>query len=199
MEVVPKMVETENEEKKQIEKLKRINMVFKKIRGDYTNLFREYKKTANFKSPLLLLIRTTGELECYEDAKPGFYEFEHSSGDLRKLYIHPQHLKNCSYGKDTFKCWVAHEEYPDTSLGDPVLTTELFTLAIDKVQQELLEAKTKLEKAKGAGKMFWVWGILAIGAVIVGILLFYQPQSAPKVTETIKVIAINATTGGVIP
>lgn len=185
-------------EQEQKENFKKINMVFKKVRGDFRTLWREYKKTANFTEPLLLLMRTTGQLEPMEKAKPGWFEFQHSSGEIRKIYIHPQHAMDCPFGKDSFKCWIAHEEYPDTSLGDPVITTDLFTLAIDKVNHEVLEAKTKLEKVKSSGKMWWVWLILAIGAVISAILLFKQPSTAVNTIEAVKVITVNAT-GGIIP
>ena len=150
-----------NEKQSRAKKIKILLKSYDKRMGSYLEM-------ANFKEPVMFLMRNTRKTEFFDDVTTGWFQFEHTDGSSRRIKISPEFLQTFDYGKNTFKGYICHEDYPTPLPEKPVVTAEQFQWAIDKTQQDLLNHKAKEYDARGN-----MWYKIAIGiAIIIGVIAF---------------------------
>lgn len=166
-------------------------------------LFRQYKKLwkrefkiAKIQQPVVHLARRNGDVEYYQKAIKGEYEFKHSDGETRKITLHPRYILTFKHGDETYKGYWCHEDHPVPLPNNPVILGETFQEAIDKGMSAVSKWKAKEWEAK-SGMVMKIG--LAIGAVILAYALYtmLKPQNTGPATETAvttaKTIIRNAT------
>ena len=77
----------------------------KKFEGDYLGM-------ANFKEPVIMLIRRTKKVEWYDDANVGYFTFAHTDGTKREVKLDQEFLLTFDYGKRQFRGYIIHEDFP---------------------------------------------------------------------------------------
>lgn len=165
------------------------NLIFKK----HKKIIGSIQKTTTFEEPILILMRRTRTAEFYENAKGDEFEYEHSSGENRKIYLNTKYLQSFPYGDKIFQGYICHEDHPVPLPNDPVITTDTMGTIIDKVLNDM--KLWRVEEAKAKAKL---WQIIIFGAI--GLILAYavfkmlNPTVAPKVAETAIQNITNATT-----
>lgn len=125
-------------------KAKKRKTILKKFKG----IVKEHEKTADFKEPIAILLRRTGRAEWYEDVTQGMFKFKHTCGEERYIVITPENKFTFDYGKKEFRGYLLHEDFPSPLPETPLLTTEVFALAIDKTKETVKEWKAKELRAK---------------------------------------------------
>lgn len=147
-------------------KAKRIKILLK----NYQGRFKSYQEMANFKEPVMMLIRNSRKVEFYDDVTSGWFEFIHSDGSGRRIKLSPEFLQTFDYGKRIFKGYICHEDYPTPLPEKPVVTAEQFQWAIDKTQNDLQNWRSKELTAKGI-----MWYKIIIGvAILIGVIGFVK-------------------------
>lgn len=104
----------------------RIRWLFKKHKG----LIRNYNDTANFKEPVLIVIRRSGKVEFYEDITTTHYDYTHSDGTERFFIL--ERPLSFEYGSKEFLGFICHEDIPLPLPQSPLITTEQITVLIEK-------------------------------------------------------------------
>lgn len=148
---------------------KRIKILLK----NYDGRFKSYQDLANFKEPVLFLMRNNRKVEFHDNATQGKFLFTHTDGKERSIELSPQFMHTFDYGKKTFKGYVCHEDYPTPLPEVPVITGDIFGMAIDKTLNDM--KKWKAEETRAIGDMWMKIGIgiaIVIGAFAVFKLLF---------------------------
>lgn len=163
---------------------KQIKMLFKK----HKQLFWSYYKTANFKDPIIQLMRRTGKIDFYEKATKGRFEFKHTDGSDRFIILDTAKKYKFDYGTKEFTGYICHEDSALPLPEDPLLTSELFTIAQEKTLNDVKKWKAEELKAKALN-------IKAIGTVIAiagGMYILYvmlKPNDPiPPPTQTTVII-----------
>lgn len=160
----------------------RRKMILKKKK----TLFSSVLDTVDFKEPILILMRRTQQAEFFENATKGEFEYEHSDGTTRKIFLTPKYLQAFPYGKTTFRGYICHEDSPLPLPNEPEITTETIGIAIDKTLNDINNWKAKEWTAKG--NFFWK---IAIGIVsIIGMYILYRvlfPQAPSNDTQAVEV------------
>lgn len=185
--------EKKQEDDKIIEEKRRL--LFKKK----DRIFSSYYELANFKEPVIIMLRRTRKADFLEGIKTDTYEYEHSDGTLRKVYLNSKYLQMFPYGKREFACYVCHEDFPLPLPAEPEVTAETVGLVIDKTLNDIKawKAKETLATAK-------LWK--TVGMVVAGIFALYivyklvivkDPTVVHDVVQTgsttIQVVPANAT------
>tara|TARA_B100001964_G_C14066601_1_gene523936 strand:- start:477 stop:941 length:465 start_codon:yes stop_codon:yes gene_type:complete len=115
-------------------------------------------------------MKNTRKTEFFDNVTTGWFGFEHTDGNPRRIKLGPEFLMTFDYGKRTFKGYICHEDYPTPLPERPVVTAEQFQWAIDKTQQDLKDWKAKEYSAKGD-----MWYKILIGiAIVVAVLGFVK-------------------------
>lgn len=175
---------------------KKIQMLFKKHKG----LIKQYYGVANFKEPILILMRRGNKAEFFEKANAGEFTFEHSDGSERHIILNPKNLQTFDYGAKTFRGYICHEDFPLALPEEPIVTTELFNIAIQKTLNDIKKWKT--EEIKARSDMFWKIG-LAIAVVILAYAMYTMLKPADTVitqgtVQVIKEVVKNGTNVAVL-
>jgi hypothetical protein len=147
-------------------KAKKRKIIFKK----YKKLFRSYFETANFEEPVMILMRRTGKAEFFEKATAGEFKFTHSDGEERNIILTPRFMQTFEYGKNQFKGFVCHEDFPMPLPEDPVLTTEMMGIIIEKTLNDMKKWKTEEWKAKTN----FYWKVIIGIAILAGMYILYK-------------------------
>jgi hypothetical protein len=150
----------------------------------YNALFSTYRDTADFKEPILILMRRTQKAEFFENATQGEFQYDHSDGTKRTILLTTRQLQTFEYGKKQFKGYVCHEDIPTPLPTEPEITVESVGIAIDKTLNDI--KKWKSEEARATGDMYFkiALGICAIG----GLYILYRmliPQGDGGIAETV--------------
>lgn len=170
------------------EQQKQIKTLIKRTQG----IIKDKENLAKFEEPVLWLIRRTGKVEYYPGIKTSQFEFEHSDGQNRILIIGPP-LLHFDYGKDTFSGYICHEDYPTPLPSDPLITTELVTILIDKTLNDM--KKWKAEEWKAKGKFVWyILGGIAVIILAYAVLKMFSPPTIAATKEAVKQVIQNMTT-----
>lgn len=185
----------ESKIKEKQSRAKRIKILLK----SYEGRFKSYQEMANFKEPVMLLMRNTRKTEFYDNVTSGWFSFTHTDGSGRNIKLSPEFLQTFDYGKRTFKGYICHEDYPTPLPERPIVTAEQFQWAIDKTQNDLQNWKAKELGARGD-----MWYKILIGiAIIIGVIGFIKlivPDftifgigGGGEVKEVVKTVVENAT------
>ena len=170
-------------------KAKRIKILFKKQK----TLMKHKRSLAEFKQPILILIRTNQKAEYFEDATSGIFEYQptdKNKKDMERITLQPSKLINFDYGEENFKGYIHQEGDAFSYPHDPLMDIENYSITIQKT----LSDRDKLEASRlramgrrweGAGKFFlYFFGGIAI--IITAFYLFYKPPPpTPVVADTI--------------
>ena len=184
------MLESKIHEKQS--KAKKIKILLK----SYKTRFKSYQEMANFKEPVLFLMRNTRKVEFFDNVTTGWFQFNHTDGTMRKIKLGPEGLHTFDYGKRTFKGYIIHEDNPIPLPERPVITAEQFQWAIDKTHQDLINHRAKEYDAKG--KMIWKI-LIGIGAIILALAFakmlvpdLFNFGASKQVVETVATqVAVN--------
>lgn len=168
-------------------------------------MIKSYREPANFKEPILKLIRRTQKVEYYEGITQGIWEFIHSDGTTRKMIIGPQSKLVFPAGTKTYVGYIRHEDHPSDPFQHPRITGEEFTSVMRKTISDKQQWDEKAKHVKATGTM-WMNIFIGIGALVflicVGLMLipptFWERGGgeAPAVAEAVKgaaTAAMNAT------
>lgn len=161
--------------KEQLEsKAEQRQTLFKK----YQKLLFAYQETAEFKEPILQLMRRNNTVDFFENTTEGEFKYTHSDGTDRTIILTTKNLLSFPYGKKTFKGYVCHEDYPLPLPEDPIITTEQMQTVIDKALNDI--KKWKAQEINAKTKMIWTIG-LTICAVIGLYILFRIMVPTPPI------------------
>lgn len=169
----------------QEEEIKRIRTLLKK----HKKFMGSRKKLAKFKQPVVLLMRRGNTVEFFENAKKNEFEFEHSDGHTRSIILNPAHQKSFDYGADTFSGYILHEDIPVPLPEQPLITTEMVGILVEKTLADI--RKWKAEEWKARGKFIWyIAGGIALIILAYAMYGLFMPQhaatTAAKVAEVIN-------------
>lgn len=162
------------------------SILFTKAKG----ILGKYNKMVDFNEPILQLIRRSGSVEWKDGVNKSIFEFTHSDGSIRKILLDIKDLKTFKYGKRKFSGYICHEDFPTPLPGDPIVTSEMIGIAIDKTLNDI--AKWKSEVLKARGDMVWKIGLAV--AVVIGAIALYM-MLVPKDPGTAVASAVNVTKG----
>lgn len=182
-EIAKKAEEQQTKEDLQTKAEKR-RTLFKK----YQKLFFAHQETAEFKEPILILMRRNNKAEFFENATQGEFTYQHSDGQERKIILTPKNMQTFDYGKKSFKGYICHEDYPLPLPEDPILTVETIQIVIDKALNDL--KKWKAEEQRAFGEM--IFKILAGLALIAAIFVLYK-MLVPEPPTQIIINGLNQT------
>lgn len=151
-------------------------------------------QTTEFKEPVMLFERRSGEVEFYENVTSGLFEYTHSDGTVRFLILTPQKQKKFGFADRRFKGYICHEDYPLPLPQDPLLTTDQMNSIVEKSLNDM--KKWKAQEKRATGKM-WLYILGGIALIIVAIALLQMliPQKSPQTVQVIKdtsIAVINA-------
>lgn len=136
-----------------------------------------------YKSPIVLYIRDTGEIEIEENARSGYLIKKLDGGEQRCHVLDPVKLRNfpCAFG-EPLQGWIVAENDAFALPNSPVLDAELFNKI--KAQDEQQAMDDALQMAKFDVKKI---GIIVFGVILVVGLLINNPN------------LINNLIGGIFP
>lgn len=172
-------------------------------------LFVKHKKwlkahyeTTDFTEPVLFLERRSGEVEFYEKATAGLFNYQHSDGNTRFIVLTPNKQKKFGFANRKFRGYYCHEDYPLPLPQDPLITCEQVNILIEKSLNDIQKWKTEATKAKT--KMIWV--ILGGIAVIILAMAMYKmlagntppPVIIEQAPQAVETIISNVSTGTII-
>lgn len=171
--------------KEKISQAEKRKMLFKKKE----KLFKSYYEPAQFKEPVLILMRRNQNAEFFENATKGKFEFSHSDGETRYIYLTPKYLQSFPYGKKNFRGYICHEDFAIPLPAEPEITAETIGTVIDKTLNDIRNWKAQEYKAQGA-----MWFKIALGIVaLIAAYTFYVmmtgnnvPVQPTPVINTIK-------------
>jgi hypothetical protein len=181
-----KIMDDTEKTKKEIKKSKALarNTLFKKKKA----LFKDYYDTADFKEPILILMRKTQNAEFFENATKGDFEYDHSDGTTRRIFLNTKYIQTFPYGKKVFKGYICHEDNPLPLPAEPEITAETVGLAIDKTLNDI--KKWKADEFRAKGEFYWkiALGIVAIGAMYILYKLVIVPSPDPIVAPIAQIV-----------
>lgn len=173
-------------------KSKKIDILLKKKK-----LFmKKGYELADFKEPVLYLIRRDKSVEFYEDVKPGDYKIRHSDRNLDdiKITLPESYLLRFPYGPKQYRGFIHHEDeflpYPHKIL----LSGEIIRILIDKTLNDV--KKWKAEELRARGDLWLKLG-MGVGVIIAAYALFrlLVPDATivPVVDNTVdKVVNVSS-------
>lgn len=165
------MTQNKEESGKRESQAKRVRELIKKQKG----LLKAKQKLAEFKEPVALLIRRSGETEFYESVSKGQFPIVHTDGDSRNIEIVPSRQLTFPYADRRVRLYILHEDYPVPLPDDPSVTSELISLSQKKVMQDIDKYKMKADMMKTKNIFTIFIGVaLVIGAI--GLVLLLTPQ-----------------------
>lgn len=188
----------------------KIDALFSKKKG----IFKAYYKTIDFKEPVLFLLRQTNDIDFYENATSGKFEFIHTDGTDRDLILTRAKIFKFSFLDKEVRGYICHEDFPFPLPEDPLISAELHQIAVDKTLHDV--KKWKAEEYEARGSMFWKIGG-AIAIIILAMAIAYTlgfdlssffgkgaeevaKETAKQGAEAVKETIIrNVTNGAVMP
>lgn len=159
------------------EQKEKLKILFKKHKG----LIRKYYSIAQFKEPVVLLMRRGNMIEFLEGETGDHLDIEHSNGENRKIILNQSFLYTFDYGKRSFRGYICHEDHPIPIPYDPLVMCELFGVAIDKTLNDVRKWKIKEIQEK---TNFW-WTILIGLAILVALVVVYLIAKPTPPQQTI--------------
>jgi hypothetical protein len=181
------------------EVLKRENVDHHTKASRIKNLFIKHKAflrtkygTMQFKEPVMLFERRSGEVEFYEKVTVGLFDYRHSDGSQRFIILTPQRQKRFGFGDKQFKGYYCHEDFPLPLPMDAFLTTEQLNIAIEKALTEIKQWESKTIKARGD----IIWKVLIGIAVIIAAYALFRllvPAAPAPVIVPVETVPINPT------
>lgn len=153
-------------------KATRARTLFKK----HKKLIRSRQELTQFQEPVLFLIRRSRKVEFYENSTSGEFEYEHSDGDRRHIQLATQYQVTFDYADKNFRGYICHEDFPTPLPFDPVLTTELYEISIDKVLNDM--KKWKAEELKARGEL-WFKILLGLAILVAAYTLYQMLSKSP--------------------
>lgn len=191
--VAPKFVDNINEEISDYNELSQV-LDLKNQRLDI--LFKKQKKflskgynLADFKEPVLQLIRRDMSVEFYENVKPGTYVIKHSDKNIDTVEINLPEGKilRFPYGPKSFRGYIHHEDefvpYPQ----DLLLNAEMVRIMIDKTLNDV--KKWKAEEIRARGDV-WIKIAMAV-ALVIGAYAVYRMVIPDPVVQKVVDNALN--------
>ncbi len=156
----------------------------------YKKLLKDQQKLAEFKEPVVMLLRRNFKAEWYEGIKQNRFAFKHTDGLERVIYLDPNKVQTITYADKPFKCYVCHEDHLLPLPEDPIATLEQFETILDKTLTDLKNMRVKELKAKGD----LIWKVIIGIAILGGVYILYKMLvPADPTAETIIVQAANTT------
>lgn len=169
----------------------------RKLFSKHKKLIRTYKRTVDFKEPILILMRKAGKAEFYEKATSGEFNYVHSDKTNRTIILNTRQLQVFDYGNKTFKGYICHEDFPTALPDSPTLNSEMFTIAVEKTLADI--KKWKAEELKQKGQFVWKL-LIGIAAIILAYAMYklLLPQqvttAAPVIKDTVVQVINNTPT-----
>lgn len=167
----------------------RKRIIFKKQK----RLFKAKQKLAHFEEPILILMRSTGKAEWYENATGGKFTFTHSNKEERFIILDQSFMQTFEYGGNTFKGYICHEDFPTPLPDNPIVTTELVAIMYEKVLNDISKWKVEQEKAKALKIRSWAILLAVAGGIILLYIVLKKPNEAIQIAQNISQNLTNAT------
>lgn len=142
----------------------------------HKGLIKRKQKFAEFKEPVLFLIRRNQNIEFYENATKGEFAFEHTDGDIRKIDLVPSKMMSFPFADRKIRCYICQEDSPLPLPEDPVVSSELIRISQEKSMHDINEYRLKEAKVMSGARMKVFIGIaIVIGAIALAIIMI--PES----------------------
>lgn len=129
-------------------------------------LLKQKQKLADFKEPVIWLMRRNGDIEFYDNATKGRFFFNHSDGDERNIELIQSQTRNFTYAGRRVRVHVLHEDYPTPIPEDPVITTEILSISQQKIMQDLNKFRAQEMKIRSGATFKLLIGIAIVVAAI---------------------------------
>lgn len=169
---------------------KKVKTLFSKQRKFLGN----YYKAVEILEPVVFLMRRSGDVEFYEDQKKSTFVFKHSDDVDRTIFLNSKKLVKFSYLHRTVRGYICHEDHPFPLPESPTLSTEEFSLVMEKTLSDIRKWKTAEIKAWNETLKLIIYGALAlIGAYILFKMFIKDPETAVQTAQTIAHNASNIT------
>lgn len=123
-------------------------------------------KIAEFKEPILMLIRSNQKCEFYEGATEGVFKYTHTNGQKKEVILTRDKLIKFQYGKYNFTGYIHDENWKVTMPEKPIIDAEYEELVIDKTLADIKAYKTKEITATFEGWTKLAWALLGGVALI---------------------------------
>lgn len=163
-----------------------------RLYNSFKGVIKTYNEPANFKEPILILMRRGKKTEFYENATGGVFLYKHTDGEERTIILHPSNIRTFPNGKRTFEGYICHEDFPLPLPEDPVITAETVGIAVEKTMHDVKKWKSTELTAKG--KMIQKIAIgIAIIIIAVAAYKMFVPQQPQQVVQVVKETAKAAT------
>lgn len=134
----------------------------------HKGLIKRKQKLADFKEPVLFLIRRNQTIDFFESATKGTFVFKHTDGDIRKIDVTPSKLMSFPFADRKVRCYICHEDFPLPLPEEPLVSSELVRISQEKSMHDI--NKYKLEELKtqqGNWKVIgWVIGGVALAIAL---------------------------------
>lgn len=152
---------------------KEIKTLLKKTK----KLIGTHLRTIPFKQPIVFLIRNNKNVEFYEEATTGTFEFEHTNGKQYKIYLDGTNgLLDFGYGEHKFKGYILHEDNAFPLPEKPIHNTIMVNALIDKTLHDIKSWTAKELEAKA--KVIWyLLGGIAVIILAYALLKILMPAT----------------------
>ena len=152
---------------------KRVRMLLKKN----SEVFKDKQKLTDFKEPVLMMIRRSGSVEFYEDASKGEFQFKHSDGNDRIIYLDPSGQLTFDYGKRKFKGYICQEDTPMPLPENPKVAVDGINGIVEKVGLDMkkLNLRGKELQLKTMKTLMW----FGLGALL--LLILWKTHAFDKI------------------
>jgi len=167
---------------------KRIGMLFKK----HKKLFKSYYETASFKEPVLILMRRGNKADFLEKATAGEFEIDHSDGSKRVILLNPKNLQTFDYGSKTFRGYICHEDFPVALPEEPLVSSEMFNIAVNKTLNDIKKWKAQEIKAKTD----FIWKAAMGIALVIAAYALYRLLAPDPPLQVVQSVASGAVQAG---
>lgn len=164
----------------------RVRMLLKK---NY-RVFKDKEKLTDFKEPVVFLRRRGGGTEIYEDSTKGIFEFTHSDGKYREIYLDPSTQGTMDYGKRKFKYYFCHEDFPLPLPEIPLVTADTVNMILEKSMMDLKKLNERKDEMKLKTIKLLAW--IAAGAIL--LLILWKSGAINSIIEMItgkKSVPVN--------
>lgn len=160
----------------------------------YEKLLKAHYELANFKEPVIFLMRRNGTVTFHEDATKGEFEFVNSADEKQRILLDGR-TKTFKYGKKTFQGYILHEDHATQIPQEPILIAEEYNTSIQNTLNTNTNWRAKEQQAIG---MKWQNIAIGIAIIICAIAVFVMifPESAgrfiPQSTTIIQQVSETA-------
>lgn len=169
--------------------------LIKKVLTKHKGILKAHIKRVPFKEPIAFIIRRTGKVDFEENVKGVEYQFLHSEGKERRVWLNPRKLLDFEAGQDTFKGYLIDEDSAVCLPEDPIFDSSMVNTVIDKTLHDVKDHLTERIEARGEliKKIFWGITIVILAIGIFYLLVPKQPEIVQTIAQSIPLSQMNST------